>query len=164
MAPSEEALNRIRDDNRQVGQARKKNLATEFYRETFVWPVKGAITGVYGSQRIFNGEPRRPHFGIDIAAAKGTPVKAPASGEVTLAHPDMYYSGATMVLDHGHGISSTFLHMDSFAVEEGQQVEQGQVLGYVGSTGRSTGAHLDWRVNWFNQRLDPASIAGPMPE
>jgi len=127
------------------------------------WPVHGVITGVYGSQRILNGEPRRPHYGIDIHAPTGTVVRAPAAGVVTVAHTDMFFSGATMIIDHGHGLSSTFLHLDTMLVESGDSVEKNQVVATVGSSGRSTGPHLDWRLNLFATRLDPQLIVGEMP-
>ncbi|MBT5040530.1 MAG: M23 family metallopeptidase, partial [Rhodospirillaceae bacterium] len=111
-------------------------------------------------QRILNGEPRQPHFGVDVAAPTGTPVRAPAGGEIRLAEPDLYYSGGTIILDHGHGLSSSFLHMSRVDVAVGQQVAQGEVIGAIGATGRVTGAHLDWRMNWFEQRLDPALLVG----
>ena len=112
---------------------------------------------------MLNGEPRAPHYGIDIAAPKGTPVKAPADGIIRMAD-DLYFTGWTIILDHGHGMSSTFLHLETTAAEVGDSVSQGQVIGTVGSTGRSTGPHLDWRINVFGKRLDPMLIAGPMPE
>ena len=117
----------------------------------------------HGSQRILNGKPRRPHFGVDVEGPVGAPVVAPAGGVVTLAHPDMYFSGGTLVLDHGHGLSSAFLHLSRILVEEGQRVEQGDPIAEIGATGRVTGAHLDWRMNWFEQRIDPQLLAGPMP-
>jgi hypothetical protein len=163
MAPSEAALQRIRQEAALVRRTREKTLLLSGFQETFQWPVIGRITGVYGSQRIFNGEPRRPHYGIDIAAPAGTVVKAPASGEITMVHEDMYYSGGTVILDHGYGLSSTFLHLAEISVKEGDLLATGDSIGTVGSSGRSTGAHLDWRINWFDQRVDPALVAGPMP-
>ena len=118
----------------------------------------GPISGVYGSQRILNGEPRQPHFGVDVAGPVGTPVKAPADGVVTLAHPDMYFSGATLIMDHGHGLSSTFLHLEKILVQEGQRVKQGEVVALMGKSGRVTGPHLDWRMNWRGERIDPALL------
>jgi len=161
--PPEEAIPRILRDVRIVKTARKRDDPRQDFLQEFVWPVKGRITGVYGSQRILNGEPKRPHYGWDIAAPAGTPVIAPAAGVVTVAEPDMYYSGGTLLLDHGHGLSSAFLHMQAIDVRVGQRVERGERLGEVGSTGRSTGAHLDWRMNLFDKRVDPRSLAGPMP-
>ena len=116
----------------------------------------GPISGVYGSQRVLNGQARRPHFGVDIAAPTGTPVQAPAAGMVTYVNDNMYYSGGTLVVDHGHHLSSSFLHLEEILVKVGDRVEQGQKIALVGSTGRVTGAHLDWRMNWHQQRLDPA--------
>lgn len=161
--PPEEVIPRILREVKMVKEARKRDDAREDFLQDFVWPVKGRITGVYGSQRILNGEPKRPHYGWDIAAPAGTPVVAPAAGVVTVAEPDMYYSGGTLLLDHGHGLSSAFLHMQAIDVAVGQRVERGEPLGEVGSTGRSTGAHLDWRMNLFDRRVDPRSLAGPMP-
>jgi len=163
VTPSQRDLSRIQEDVRVIRKARTIDDPRTDFLETFDWPVLGVITGIYGSQRILNGEPRRPHFGIDIHATKGTAVKAPASGVVTVAHPDMFFSGATLVIDHGHGLSSAFLHLDEILVDEGDSVKKGDALATVGSSGRSTGAHLDWRINWFSQRLDPALIAGEMP-
>jgi len=115
---------------------------------------------VYGSQRIFNGVPKQPHFGLDIAAPIGTLVRAPAAGQVTLAR-DLYYSGWTLLIDHGQGLSSAFLHLNQILVKEGQRVEQGDVIAEVGSTGRVTGPHLDWRMNWLDQRLDVELLLPP---
>ncbi len=163
ITPSEEDLARIRADVEVIVKARSIDDNRTDFLEQFEWPVHGVITGIYGSQRILNGEPRRPHFGIDIHAPTGTPVKAPASGRVTVAHPDMYFSGATMIIDHGHGLSSTFLHLDGMQVKVGDRVQKGQVVATVGSSGRSTGPHLDWRINLFSQRLDPQLLVGDMP-
>ena len=161
---SEEDLARIRAEVRMVKQARSIDDPRTDFLGGFRWPTKGRISGVYGSQRILNGEPRRPHFGIDIAAPTGTEVVAPADGVVTLVHPDMFFSGGTMIIDHGHGLSSAFLHLSRTLVETGERVAQGQPVAEVGSTGRSTGPHLDWRINLFDRRLDPALLVGPMPE
>ena len=161
---SEEDLARIRAEVRMVKRARAIDDPRTDFLSGFRWPVKGRISGVYGSQRILNGEPRRPHFGIDIAAPTGTKVLAPADGIVTLVHPDMFFSGGTMIVDHGHGLSSAFLHLSRILVEKGEQVVQGQVIAEVGTTGRSTGPHLDWRINLFDRRLDPSLLVGPMPE
>ena len=161
---SEEDLARIRADVRMVKQARAIDDPRADFLSGFRWPTRGRISGVYGSQRILNGEPRRPHFGIDIAAPTGTKVVAPADGVVTLVHPDMFFSGGTMIVDHGHGLSSAFLHLSRILVEKGQRVVQGQPIAEVGSTGRSTGPHVDWRINLFDRRLDPAFLVGPMPK
>jgi len=163
MNPSEEDLQRIHQEALQVAKARQHKSDRLNFQETFIWPVIGRISGIYGSQRILNGEPRRPHFGIDIAAVKGTPVIAPAGGVVTLAHQGMFYSGGTMIIDHGYGLSSSFLHLSKILVKVGDQVAQGEVIARVGASGRVTGPHLDWRINWFDQRLDPALLVPEMP-
>ncbi len=163
VSPPEEALPRIREETRRVREARRRDDPRTGFLADFHWPVQGRITGVYGSQRVYNGEPRRPHYGIDIATPAGTPARAPAPGIVTVAHPDMYFSGGTVLLDHGHGLSSAFLHLRSIAVDTGDEVERGDPIGEVGAGGRATGAHLDWRINWFDRRLDAAQLVGPMP-
>ena len=163
VTPNEADLARIREDQAAVVAARATRSEHTGFLESFRWPTTGIVTGVYGSRRVLNGKPRNPHYGIDIAAPAGTPVLAPASGRVTLAHPDMYYTGATLVLDHGFGVSSTFLHLQALDVAIGQDVAAGEQLGRVGSTGRSTGPHLDWRMNWLDVRVDPALLVGPMP-
>ena len=127
----------------------------------FDWPARGRISGVYGGQRILNGKPRQPHYGIDIAAPKGTPVRAPADGVITLVD-DLYYSGWTIIMAHGLGVNSAFLHLDDIIVEAGTFVARGAVIGHIGSSGRSTGPHLDWRLDWQGRRLDAGLIAGPM--
>jgi len=164
MEPSAKDLERIRREAREIAAVREQFHANGDFSDAFIWPVTGRITGVYGSQRIFNGEPRQPHFGVDIAALTGTPVKAPAGGVVTYAHSGMFFAGTTLIVDHGHGLSSTFLHLDEILVEVGRQVAQGQIIATVGSTGRVTGPHLDWRLNWFDVRLDPALLVGAMPD
>lgn len=164
VTPSEEDLVRIRKEAALVKAARTRDDARTDFLQAFEWPATGPISGVYGSQRILNGEPRRPHFGIDIAAPAGTKVVAPSDGLITLAHPDMFFTGGTVILDHGHGFSSSFLHLRRILVEEGEHVRRGQVIGEIGATGRVTGAHLDWRINLFGKRLDPRLLVGPMPE
>ena len=161
---SEEDLARIAADAALVKAARRTDDARTDFLDGFQWPVKGRISGVYGSQRILNGEPRWPHYGIDIAAPAGTKVLAPTGGIVTMAHPDMFFSGGTLIVDHGHGLSSAFLHLSRFLVSVGDRIAQGQPIAEVGSSGRSTGAHLDWRINLFTHRLDPMLLAGPMPD
>ncbi|MCK5647521.1 MAG: M23 family metallopeptidase [Gammaproteobacteria bacterium] len=157
-----EVLARIRKEGVQAAQARKLDDERVDYLETFIWPTKGRISGVYGSQRVLNGKPRRPHFGVDVAAPTGTDVVAPASGVITLAHPDMFFSGGTLILDHGHGLSSTFLHLSKLLVKPGDRVKQGDLIARVGATGRVTGAHLDWRMNLFKRRVDPQLLVPPM--
>ncbi len=159
VSPGPEAMKRIRQENLAIAAVRRRNTPVAFYAEGFIWPVKGTVTGVYGSQRILNGEPRRPHYGLDIAKPKGAPVLAPAGGVVALAEDDLYFTGGTVMLDHGHGLTSVYSHLSEVSVKAGETVEQGERIGAVGSTGRSTGAHLDWRFNWFKQRLDPELLA-----
>ena len=153
--PNPENLTRIRREAGAVSAARNTDSELNGFLQQFIWPLKGPITGVYGSQRFYNGEPRRPHFGIDIAAPEGEKILAPAAGKVTLAYHDMFFSGDTMIIDHGHGVSTSYLHMSKMLVAEGDQVTQGQVIGLVGATGRATGPHLCWRLNWYQTRLDP---------
>ncbi|MEW8014005.1 MAG: M23 family metallopeptidase [Candidatus Sedimenticola endophacoides] len=164
VSPRQADLERIRKEAAAIGRARHRDDPRADFLSGWQWPVTGRITGVYGSQRVLNGEPRRPHFGVDIAAPVGTPVRAPADGVVTFAHPDMFYSGATLVLDHGHRLSSSFLHLEKILVEEGQRVARGEVIARVGASGRVTGAHLDWRMNYHRQRVDPQGLVPPMPE
>lgn len=163
VTPPAKALARIQRDLREVREARARDTAMTHFAEGFVWPTRGRLSGFYGSQRILNGQPRQPHFGVDVAVPVGTPVRAPAGGIVTLASPDMYYTGGTLMIDHGHGLSSAFLHLHKLHVKVGQAVKQGELIAEVGATGRVTGPHLDWRVNWFESRVDPQLLAGPMP-
>jgi murein DD-endopeptidase MepM/ murein hydrolase activator NlpD len=163
VTPRPEDLTRIRADAVAARAARDRDDPRTDFIEGFIWPSIGPISGVYGSQRILNGKPRRPHFGVDVAAPVGAPVVAPAAGIVTLAHPDMFYSGATLIIDHGHGLSSSFLHLNRILVKEGQKVTQGQPIAEVGASGRVTGAHLDWRMNLGGKRIDPQLLVGAMP-
>lgn len=163
VTPNPEQIERSRAEAALAWRARQIDSDHPYFAQDFQWPLTGRITGVYGSQRIFNGEPRAPHYGVDIAAPTGTPARAPANGVVTLVHDDMFFSGGTLIIDHGHGLSSSFIHLHKILVEEGDYVEQGQVVAEVGATGRATGPHLDWRMNWFDQRVDPTLLVGPMP-
>ncbi|MEI6897002.1 MAG: M23 family metallopeptidase [Psychromonas sp.] len=158
MQPNPQAVSRSRQDSKQVKAARKIASDLTFFAQGFIAPMEGSITGVYGSQRVYNGVPKRPHFGLDYAGNTGDPVKAPASGTVLLWVPDMFYSGGTMIIDHGQGISSTFLHLSDSYVKQGDEVKQGQVVAAVGKSGRATGPHLDWRINWFDVKIDPALV------
>lgn len=163
VTPSAAELARIRSDQALVEAARARDTAVTYFESGFEWPTRGPISGVYGSQRILNGEPRQPHYGVDIAVPAGTPVHAPADGVVSLARTDMYYTGGTLMIDHGHGLSSAFLHLSRLHVAEGDRVRRGDLIGEVGATGRATGAHLDWRINLFETRIDAQLVAGPMP-
>lgn len=163
--PDAKHLKRIQEEAGQVKVARDADTDLAGFLQTFKWPVRGPITGVYGSQRVYNGEPRRPHFGLDIAAPRGAEIMAPADGVVSLAHGDMFFSGGTMIIDHGHGISTSYLHMSKLLVKDGDPVKQGQVIGLVGASGRATGPHLCWRLNWYQERLDPQLLMpAPSPQ
>jgi murein DD-endopeptidase MepM/ murein hydrolase activator NlpD len=162
VTPSEEDMVRIRKEYALIRNARDRDDAREDFLGGFEWPARGRISGVYGSQRILNGVPRRPHFGVDVAAPVGTLVYAPADGLVTLAHNDMFFSGGTLIVDHGHGLSSSFLHLNAILVKEGDRVRQGDPIAKIGATGRVTGPHLDWRMNLMGARLDPQLLVGPM--
>ena len=159
VTPPEEVYERIKRENKWIGKARAINSDLTFFKNKFINPLENAIiTGVYGSQRILNGKPKWPHYGIDFAAEEGTEIKAMLDGVVTLAEPDLFYTGGTLIFDHGHGVSTLYMHMKTLLVKKGQKVKQGDVIGTVGSTGRSTGAHLDVRLNWFQTRLDPGTV------
>ncbi len=158
VTPPEEVYERIKKENQLIAKARNIESDLDFFKDKFIIPVEDAIiTGVYGSQRILNGKPKWPHYGIDFAQKKGSPIKAMIAGVVTLVETDLYYTGGTLIFDHGHGISTLYMHMDKIFVEEGQKIKQGEIIGTLGSTGRATGPHLDIRLNWFQTRLDPQS-------
>ena len=158
VTPPESVYKRIKEENNKIGEARAINSDLPFFKDQFIMPVEGIISGVYGSQRILNGKPKWPHYGIDIAAKKGTLIKSSGSGTVTMAEDDLYYTGGTIIMDHGHGISTIYSHLETLMVSVGDKINQGDIIGTVGSTGRSTGPHLDFRVNWFQTRLDPMSV------
>ena len=158
VTPPEEVYKRIKKENNAIGEARAINSDLTYFKNKFIMPLDGIITGVYGSQRILNGKPKWPHYGIDIAAKQGTHIKSSADGIVTMAEDDLYYTGGTVIMDHGHGISTIYSHLDNVLVSVGDKINQGDIIGTVGSTGRSTGPHLDFRVNWFQTRLDPMSV------
>ncbi len=163
VTPPPELLDRIRADNALIGAARNHDTREVWFAGGFAWPVLGPISGVYGSQRVLNGEPRRPHYGVDVAAPTGTLVSAPAAGIIRLAEDDLYFTGGTIILDHGYGVTSAFLHMSEVMASPGQFVARGDPIGRVGATGRVTGAHLDWRINWGATRIDPQLLVPPMP-
>jgi murein DD-endopeptidase MepM/ murein hydrolase activator NlpD len=158
VTPPESVYKRIKEENNKIGEARAINSDLPFFKNQFIMPVEGIISGVYGSQRILNGKPKWPHYGIDIAAKQGTMIKSSGSGIVTMAEDDLYYTGGTIIMDHGHGISTIYSHLENVMVSVGDKINQGDIIGTVGSTGRSTGPHLDFRVNWFQTRLDPMSL------
>ncbi len=149
-------LKRIRAEAKLKRQGYASQADVAGFAQTFIPPVTGPVTGAFGNQRVLNGEPKRPHYGVDIAAPKGSPIVAPADGIVSLANNDMHYEGGLVFLDHGQGLVSVYLHMDSVAVKAGQRVKQGEVLGTVGAKGRATGPHLCWRMRWQGQNMDPS--------
>jgi murein DD-endopeptidase MepM/ murein hydrolase activator NlpD len=163
VTPSKQELARIRVDAEQIGRARRRDSDLPGFGETATWPVLGPVSGVFGSQRILNGEPRSPHRGVDLAATAGTPVGAMASGVVSLAETGMFFTGGTVMIDHGHGVHSIYAHLSEVRVREGQRLGQGNIVGAVGATGRATGPHLHWGVYWFDEAVDPALLVGPMP-
>ena len=161
--PPPEIAARIEREQAQVSAARERDDPREDFAETFHWPVQGRISGRFGNARVYNGQAGAGHSGMDIAAPTGTPVKAPAGGVVTFAAPDLYLTGGTLLLDHGFGVSSNFLHLSRIDVKVGDRIEQGQVIAAVGSTGRSTGPHLHWGMNWFDTRIDPLLVLERTP-
>ena len=160
--PPPQLAARIQREQALVTAARKRDDARDDYEQAFIWPVKGRISGRFGNARVYNGQAGsvNGHSGMDIAVAKGTPVHAPAAGIITFADPDLYLTGGTVLLDHGHGVSSNFLHLSRIDVKVGDKVEQGQVIGAVGATGRATGPHLHWGMSWFTTRVDPLLVLG----
>jgi murein DD-endopeptidase MepM/ murein hydrolase activator NlpD len=164
VSPDPETFARVLHDIATIKAAHEIDSDRLDFETPFIWPVVGSISGVFGSQRILNGEPRAPHLGTDIAAPVGTPIKAPAPGTVTLAAPDFVLDGRTVVIDHGYGLSTLYIHLSAITVGKGDHVAQGQVIGAVGSTGRATGPNLHWGVYWYGTALDPMLVAGPMPQ
>jgi hypothetical protein len=158
--PPPDIAARIQREQAEVVAARDRDDAREDFAHGFIWPVTGRISGRFGNQRIYNGDPKAPHSGMDIAVPQGTPVKAPADGIVTFAKPDLYLTGGTVLLDHGFGLSSNFLHLSRIDVKVGQHVHQSDVIGAAGMTGRATGPHVHWGFNWFGVRLDPLLLPG----
>ncbi len=157
-----EDLARIRADNAAIREVRRLDTAATDFAGGFQWPVTGRLSGVFGAQRILNGKPRRYHNGVDIAAPAGTPIAASAPGRVVLVRQDMFFAGKTVMLDHGHGLTSVYIHMSAITVKEGQRVKAGGTIGRVGMTGRATGPHLHWGVTLFGKHLDPYLLVGPM--
>lgn len=156
--PPPDIAARIQREQAQVTAARGRDDERADFALPFQWPVQGRISGRFGNARVYNGQPGAGHSGMDIAAPNGTPIKAPAGGIVTFASPDLYLTGGTVLLDHGHGVSSNFLHLSRIDVKVGDRVEPGQVIGAVGATGRATGPHLHWGMNWFDVRIDPLLV------
>ena len=156
--PPPEIAERIRREQAQVVAARARDDDRADFAQRFAWPLQGRVSGRFGNQRVYNGKPGSPHSGMDIAAPTGTAVRAPAAGVVTFAAPDLYLTGGTVLLDHGFGISSNFLHPSRIDVKVGDRIAQGQTIGAVGATGRATGPHLHWGMNWFDVRIDPLLV------
>ena len=158
--PPEEVLERIYKEIKLIKKARNssESILEPYYEEGFVSPAEGPISGVYGSQRILNGEVKRPHYGIDIALPVGHPVLAAGTGKILLAEEDLYFSGGTLIIGHGQGLTTSYLHMSKILVEVGDVVIKGSLIGEVGDTGRTTGSHLDWRAEWMNRRVDPSFL------
>ncbi|MHA7816295.1 MAG: M23 family metallopeptidase [Pseudohaliea sp.] len=167
VTPPPEQLERIRRERALVAAAKGRRIEEPAWLRqvagAFAWPATGPISGVYGSQRVYNGTPGTPHYGVDVAAPAGTPVHAPADGLVTLAEPDLFYSGGTIIIDHGYGLSSSFLHLSEVGVAVGDEIRRGEVIGAIGASGRATGPHLDWRMAFHGRRIDPQRLVPPMP-
>ncbi|WP_348760671.1 M23 family metallopeptidase [uncultured Salinisphaera sp.] len=158
VSPPAEIARRIDAEQGRVAAARQTSDDGLGFAEHFIRPASGPVSGHFGSQRVYNGTPGSAHSGMDIAAAAGTPVVAPASGTVVFVDRDLYLTGGTVLLDHGHGIGSNFLHLSRIDVAKGETVAQGQTLGAVGSSGRATGPHLHWGMTWYNVRIDPEQV------
>lgn len=164
VTPDPALMARIKAELDKVHGVRKVDSDQLAFESVLEWPVTGPISGVYGSQRILNGEPRAPHLGVDIAAPTGTPIHADSAGIVTLAEHDLYFTGGTVIVDHGYGLSTIYQHMSRLDVTVGQHLEQGDLVGAVGATGRVTGPHLHWGMNWYDVAIDPQLLVGPMPK
>ncbi|MGH7000808.1 MAG: M23 family metallopeptidase [Stellaceae bacterium] len=164
VTPPPATLARIKQEAAEIDRAFARQSDTVAFETPLEWPVTGIITGVYGSQTFLNGQARWPHLGVDITAPAGTPIKAAAAGTVTLAKSGLYFTGGTVVIDHGYGLSTLYIHLQDIAVRPGDRVTQGQIIGGLGETGRATGPNLHWGLVWNEVRLDPALAAGPMPQ
>jgi murein DD-endopeptidase MepM/ murein hydrolase activator NlpD len=159
VTPPPEVYERIKSDNALIISTRIKSDNTPYFGfKNFIMPTKGVVSGIFGSQRVLNGKPKSPHTGQDIAAPEGTPVVAGADGVVTMVHEDMYYTGKTVMIDHGFGICTIYFHMSNINVKKGDRVAQGDKIGEVGTTGRSTGAHLHWGATWYGVKFDVAKL------
>lgn len=161
--PTPEFLARRSVELARINAARATDTHSDGWRQHFIWPVHGRISGVFGSQRVYAGEPGAYHAGVDIARPTGTPVVAPADGVVILAAAAPFtLEGNLLMIAHGMGLNSAFLHLSRIDVTVGQAVRQGQPIGAIGMTGRATGPHLHWAMKWHDVRFDPAPVAGPM--
>lgn len=163
VSPPESVINRIKEEAIRVKQARSKKIDNPYHRKGFIWPAEGTITGIYGSQRVLNGKYRRPHFGVDIAGPVGTPVYAACDGKILFTDKNLYFSGGTIIIGHGQDLTSTYIHLNKILVNEGEFVKQGQLVATMGRTGRVTGPHLDWRMEWNGSRIDPQLLVKGTP-
>jgi murein DD-endopeptidase MepM/ murein hydrolase activator NlpD len=163
VTPPPETYDRIRREAAQKAAARKPDTQGDWFEENFIWPASGPVSGVYGSQRILNGKPSNPHWGLDIAAPEGAPIVAPAGGIVALAEPDMYFEGGLVFIDHGHGLISYLMHMSKVEAHVGQVLKQGDEIGLVGHTGRATAHHVHWGMFWLGAHVDPQLLVPPTP-
>ncbi len=161
--PPPETAARIKREQALIGAVKQRDTARSDFAMPFIWPVTGRISGVFGSQRILNGTPKSPHYGVDVAVPIGTKVVAPAGGIVSLAERDLYFTGGTVIIDHGHGLQSILVHLSKLLVKPGEMVTQGQLVAESGMTGRATGPHLHWGLYWFDEHVDAQKFTGPMP-
>jgi len=161
--PPEAVMARIHRESQEIRNVRAKSSDLTGFTQHFIWPVHGRISSVFGSQRILDGEPKQPHYGVDVAVPSGTPVKAAADGVVSLVAQDLYFTGGTLMIDHGHGVQSVYCHLSKITVKTGEAIKQGQVIALSGQSGRATGPNLHWGVSWFDHHVDAASLSGPMP-
>lgn len=160
--PPPAAAARIKAEGAKIAAAKRHDTDRSDFNTPFIWPAHGRISGVFGSQRILNGEPKTPHYGVDVAVPIGTPILAPAGGVVSLAERDLYFTGGTVIIDHGHGLQSILVHLSKVLVKPGDVVKQGQLVAESGMTGRATGPHLHWGLYWFNEHVDAQKFTGPM--
>ena len=164
VTPNEDEMKRIKKESKIIKKSKNLFLNETFYKSGFIWPVKGIVTGKYGNQRILNGKPRRPHYGLDIAAASGTKIISPSDAEVILTMEDSFFNGKMIILNHGLGLNSIYSHLKKIYVKEGDKIKKGDLIAEVGSTGRSTGPHLDWRINVYNIAIDPELLLLNQPK
>ncbi len=161
--PPDETSQRIAAEAAEIAAAHQRDTPIDDFTGRFDWPARGRVSGVFGSQRILNGTPKQPHYGVDVAVPVGTPVHAPAGGIVALAEPDLYFTGGTIIVDHGHGLSSVVVHLSKLLVKPGDRVRRGQLIALSGMTGRATGPHVHWGVYWFDAHLDAQRLLAPRP-
>ncbi len=157
VTPDEQALRRIAAERERLGQARAEDTAATHFAEPLAWPARGRISGIFGSQRVLNGQPRQPHYGLDVAGPVGTPVAAALAGRVTLS-ADFFFFGQLLVIDHGHGVNTLYAHLSERLVAEGEPVARGQPIARMGATGRVTGPHLHFSLSWYQVWLDPQPL------